>query len=424
MFLKLALNTAFRGNVTNMKKVPSFFDEIDPNKRLWKNEAASIQHLDTSGLHTLLWDLNTDDKIPKLTWWWWWWLFFIKNEKEPEKTKQLMILWSTKECDEIFVNDHLWKKKEEIRRKSKGKDGQVLTFGGMVAVWYYDGEKMLDPFFLKECDFELVQEQGRGYLLPKLEKDYSFRGENDKFVVNIKGGEIDFSFELTPWNRFLSTPRYSKRNYFGSYGYEILKLYGMKMRGNLDLRWKKEKISGSAYFQKVTVNAPTVPWYWGVLHTERGDYLDYFMPHLGLGMFRRSEKPRSYLDRCEIPLSKNLQFYDAERDELFRFHKLRIKKEFDRQNLPIFHIKAKSRSGQRGEGEISLSLRSYSRAYWRFEQKYLKLFRAILYYNEYPVVLEDFEFRWKFEDGSSHRLRREDLGYVTGNSEHAWGKLL
>jgi len=387
-------------------------------KRPWPAESEIIQHLDTEGLHKLLWDLNTEDRVPNLTWWWWWWIFFIKNPKNPDRPRQLMILWSTKNCDDIKVNDFDWKRKGDIEREEQGEK-QLLKFSGMVAIWYYDGEKMLDPFFLKECDFEVERKTRSGALIPGLEKDYRFYGGDDSFVVNIKGGPLDFGFEMSHFNRFLSTPRFSKKNYVKHYGYEILKLYGTRMNGTITTPTSSEDISGSAYFQKVTVNAPTVPWYWGVLHTQRGDYLDYFKPHLGLGMFRKTERPRSGLDRLELPLSKNLQFYDATRDELFRFRKLSVKKIFDPENLPSFHVRAWGE-----KGEVTLVLKAYSRAYWRFEQKYWKFFKSILYYNEYPVNLVDFDFHWTFDDGEEYRVTREDLGYVVGNSEHAWGKLL
>jgi len=386
--------------------------------RPWPAESELIQHLDIEGLHNYLWDLNTEDRVPNLTWWWWWWIFFIRNPANPARPRQLMILWSTKNCDDIIVNDFPWKRKGGIRREEQnGK--QVLDFNGMVAVWYYDGETMQDPFFLKECDFTVERKTRSGAVIPDLEKDYRFYGENKDFVVNIKGGPVDFSFRMSPQNRFLSTPRFSKKNYVKHYGYEILKLYGTELKGTISTQTSSEDISGSAYFQKVTVNAPTVPWYWVVLHTERGDYLDYFKPHLGLGMFRKTEKPRSGLDRLELPLSKNLQFYDATRDELFRFRKLSVKKSFDDENLPSFHVRAWGE-----KGEVTLRLKAYSRAYWRFEQKYLKFFRSILYYNEYPVTLEEFELRWTFDDGEEYHVKREDLGYAVGNCEHAWGKLL
>ena len=41
-----------------------------------------------------------------------------------------------------------------------------------------------------------------------------------------------------------------------------------------------EKFEGTGYFQKVSVQAPTFPWFWGMLHFDDGSYLDWFMPHI------------------------------------------------------------------------------------------------------------------------------------------------
>ena len=56
-----------------------------------------------------MWDLDLEGRIHNLTWWWWWWLFFLKDPANPGRTRQLMILWSTKDTDWIKVNDYLWR---------------------------------------------------------------------------------------------------------------------------------------------------------------------------------------------------------------------------------------------------------------------------------------------------------------------------
>ena len=78
-----------------------------------------------------MWVLKTDDMIPNLTWWWWWWLFFVKDPENPERTKQLMILWSTKYTDDIYVMDHHWKCKQ-----FPTWEGDALKFNGMTCAWW------------------------------------------------------------------------------------------------------------------------------------------------------------------------------------------------------------------------------------------------------------------------------------------------
>ena len=392
--------------------------EPDPNSTSIKQELRN-----PSQIADKVWNLNLSEKLDGLTWWWWWWIFFFDNPDDPEHPRQLMILWSTKNCDKIKVMDFEWERtKKIVRDKNPVTAENRMTFNGMTAVWYYDGKKMYDPFLLNESDFK-VDWKNSGELKPETNEDLRFFGGPENYTVriqNLKDG-LDFTFKLTPWTEFLSTPKYASRHYTGKYGYNILRFYGMKLDGTLTTPSQREDFNGTAYFQKVMVNAPSIPWYWVVLQSEKGHYIDYFRPHIGFQMFRRTKKPRSWMDRDGLPLSKGIQFYDPETDTLHRFKKMTVKKTFipgpehlGGEDLPIFHVEGKNAEGE----TISMELESYSRAYWRFEQKFWKFFKSILYYNEYPVTLKSFTFTGK--DGT---ITREDLGHVVGNAEHAWGFL-
>ena len=112
-----------------------------------------------------IWVLKTDDMIPNLTWWWWWWIFFIKDPDNPGRTKQFMILWSTKYTDDIQVMDMKWK----LKQLPTLDDDGVLKFNGMTAAWWYDGKKMYDPIVLEEMDFEVRHDGESGELKPLME---------------------------------------------------------------------------------------------------------------------------------------------------------------------------------------------------------------------------------------------------------------
>jgi hypothetical protein len=210
--------------------------------------------------------------------------------------------------------------------------------------------------------------------------------------------------------------RYRANRYTRKWSYNILRVYGSRVTGRYLVDGQEVDAAGStAYFQKVRVNAPAVPWYWCVLHTERGDYLDYFMPHVGLTIFRKTDRPRSWLDRDGYFMGRSLQFWDGAEQRLRKFKRTRIRKTFTDGDLPVFHLR-----GENERGTIELELEAYSRAYWRFEQKYLLgLGRSILYYNEYPSQLNRFEL---VQDGK--RTSLADLGWTAANCEHTWGKLL
>jgi len=370
-----------------------------------------------------MWALNIDEKIKNKTWWWWWWIFFIRNPANPDRPRQLMILWSTKNCDSIKVNDFPWYRSKPLTMHgaahhadgSPGKGG--MEFNGMTAVWYFDGERMIEPLLLEESDFTTTWDGERGELRPHGEEDRRYFGSPERYTVRVQRGELDMTFEMTPLANRASDTHFKKNLYYKNYGYSIQKIYHMGMTGSIVNAGEKEDIRGSAYFQKVMVNAPTVPWYWGILHCENGSYFDYFNPHLGFDLLRRTDAHDSILNRwnkVDRPMNRAARFYDIEEDVTHRFDRAWVKKSYV-DDLPVFRVNALDR---KTGSTMNFTLESYSRAYWRFEQRHMRIFRSILYYNEYPVMLKDFEMKLP-----GRKVTREELGYVTGNSEHAWGKL-
>jgi len=348
-----------------------------------------------------LWSLDTSTKVKGLTWWWWWWLFFIDNPANPDRPRQLMILWSTKNCKKVKIDDYSWKRKHGIENENNS-----MKFNGITAAWYFDGTKMHDPLLLDEHELHCQWDGNEG----KLQASTGirlFEGNEKEYKVKIEHNGQKFDFKLLPWTKFQSEPHYSGRKYVGKLGYDILKIHGVRLEGKIG----DEKVTGTAYFQKVMVNAPAVPWYWGLFHFEDGSYFDYFMPHVGLQCLRRSNSPKSAWDRGHVFMARNAQFFHEPTGKHYLFKNARIRKLIE-NGLPIFQLTAK-------ENGISLkaNMAAYSRACWRFEQKALGL-KTKLFYNEYPTDLLEFELK----DGSKI-ITKKELGKSVGNTEHAWGTL-
>jgi hypothetical protein len=365
----------------------------------------------------LMWDLDLEGVLPRLTWWWWWWLFFLKDPQDPRRTRQLMILWSTKHTKWIKINDYLWEPRRDVERVVDGGDAR-LSFDGMTAAWWYDGRRMHEPLLLERGDFEVVKEGQEGTLDPRSPHGLRLSGGPGRYRLDISMPERGHAFhlEMTPWTPFMSQHRYRANRYTRKWSYNILRIYGSRVTGRYLVDGKEvDAAGGTAYFQKVRVNAPAPPWYWCVLHTERGDYLDYFIPYVGPGVLRSTDRARSWLDHGEWKVGRSLQFWEEGAQRVHKFKRTRIRKTFTSDDMPVFHV-----SAENAHGSIDLELEAYSRAYWRFEQKYLGgLGRSILYYNEYPSQLNRFEL---VVDG--RRTTLEDLGWTAANCEHTWGKLL
>ena len=187
----------------------------------------------------------------------------------------------------------------------------------------------------------------------------------------------------------------------------------MKMKGQIH----GTKVEGSAYHQRVTVNAPGAPWYWGVVQWADGSYTGYSNPFIGPQMFRNTESSKSRLDWGDISLYKNIRFYHRETNTEYQFKSKTVKiKHMVENGLPIFDVK-----GRDEEKEIHLRLKAYARAYWRFQQPKRWGMNSILYYNEYPAEVVDFSFKTK---DRSLKVEKEDLGESVSNFEHTWGKLI
>lgn len=350
-------------------------------------------------------DIDTTHELRNRTWWWWWWIFFFKNHDDPNRTKQMVILWGTRNCKQVLVNDHLWERKSDLK-KEKGR----ASAHGMAAAWYFDGSRMIDPMFIDEGPLTSTWSPGKRELSVVGDGRYIFSGEEDSNKVMIARKELSVEIDMKPWTDFLSDIAPSGKEYFMHLSYSMHKIRGSKAQGRISMGDRTEEVEGTAYFQKVRINSPTSPWYWGTFHSDKGYYVDYFMPHIGPPMFRRTERHASKLDWGEKILSKGWRFYDADEGVLHTVNNIRMKKSYV-NDLPVFRL-----SGDDGDKKFEMEMTSYSRAYWRIQQPLLGIFNTVLYYNEYPANVTKFSF-----ESHGGRKTLEDLEPMVGNCEHSWG---
>jgi len=350
-------------------------------------------------------DIDTTNELRNRTWWWWWWILFFKNHDDPSRTKQMVILWGTRNCKQVLVNDHLWLRKRKLEKER----GKATTYG-MVASWYFDGKTMIDPLFIDDGPLTSRWSPGDRELNLVGDGRYAFSGKEEFNEVTIEREDLNVKIDLKPWTDFMSDVVPSGKEYFMHLSYAMHKIRGSKAQGRVSLGDSTEEVEGTAYFQKVRINSPTSPWYWGVFHSKNGSYIDYFMPHIGPPMFRRTEKHSSKLNWGERILSKSWRFYDADEGVLHIVKNIRMRKRYE-NDLPVFML-----SGDDGDKRFEMEMTSYSRAYWRIQQPLLRLFNTVLYYNEYPVNVTRFSF-----ESASGRRTLEDLGPIVGNCEHSWG---
>lgn len=380
-----------------------------------------------------LWKMPDLPNIKNLTWDWWWWIVMWPSKKFPGRSEQLMVLWSTKETSSILVNGNPW----EAASKPNSNEKNLLTLPGMTCGWYFDGEKMYEPIvFNKErivsisskhdgwnsnSDFGgaviTLTEQLMSTGLSDNREKFWIRIESDENAVKV-GAPKKFEIEMKPWNAALSKAKKSFQQYRNNLGYDIIRIHGCKAKGIYD----NEIFEGSAYLQKVRVQAPTIPWYWGFLHFSDGSYIDWFIPHISPLMLSSSDKPWQFRDSFEIPLSKAALFHDANRKRSEKFKNLKLKKiksnySVEKNNkkeaLPRFEIEMWN-----GRTMIVLTLDAVSRAYWSFDQPTRGGMISHLCYNEYPLKVVGIAI----EDEMGIRTI-DDWDWIHGNAEHSWGIL-
>jgi hypothetical protein len=316
-----------------------------------------------------------NESMPKGTWLWWFWLFFFNNPKTPQKPRQLMILWSTKNEREIDCND--------VKLKIDPlKDRSNLC--GAVAAWYFDGEKMHHNFLLEKCNIKILE---NGI--------YSDSATPTHFYMNKKksrikiGKDFDFVAEAISNHEF-KKPIYQSSTYIGKRGYSIIKLNHLNLSGKV----RNRPIRGSAYFQRILLTVPSPSWYWGIFHFQNGGVLTYFNPH--------------FLGKS---IKKDITFFDGKKMHTFRDIDV-FRKD---GKIPTFNI-----SGENRNEKIKFVVNSYSHSSWTFKKKAFKMFPSKLVYNEYPAVISDL----KLIDKKTGKIIPLSLGNSVGNAEHSTGFLL
>jgi hypothetical protein len=376
-----------------------------------------------------LWKIQSEDSIQRLTWQWWWWLVMLDAE-EVEGGRQLMVLWSTKDTKHIDVNGMAWQSQGRPRQ-----EGEACVLSGMVAAWWWDGEKMLEPLRLQDCRMAIVgsnngsneEENGcSGAVIPLTDEDLSMGldAENNRFWLNMKNTEIEgpesFEVEMMPWHPAVSTLRSASKEYGKGMGYSINRLHGCKAKAMIDGNIHE----GTAYLQRVKVQAPAVPWYWGMLHFSDGTYLDWFLPHVSMSMSSRTDRPWPLRHLAHFPLSQGGIWHDKERGRSERFNNCRVRLlpssssegeggHSPHAPLPCFEVELNN-----GRTRIRLRARAVSRAHFRFDQPTRGGMVSHLTYNEYPLKVEKL-----IVEDEKGRRELTNWDWVMGNGEHSWGLL-
>ncbi len=326
-----------------------------------------------------VWRVDEKFLARKGNWLWWWWIFYFREPKE--NPKQLMVLWSAKNEEKIHCNGL----DVELRHEFVQRQGKSLNVDGAVAAWYYDGKKMQENYLLDHAP--ILVEPGR---IRTDDPKTEFKELKSGFRVSLRGH--DFRVGPVQTKGFYAPEHRETRFLFNRFSYDILKITRAPFTSSLG--------GGTAYFQRVAVNAPAPPWYWGVYHFEKGGCAHYYEPHAGKTIFSNCAE-----ESWRVPIRKHFQFFDGEK--VFDSRDSRVKR-IDGEN-PLFEVNSQGR-----DWRARMLVEAYSSASWKFSKNAL----SRLTYNEYPCLVKEFSLK-----NRSGEVTLDDLGAGYGNSEHATGLL-
>jgi hypothetical protein len=285
------------------------------------------------------------------------------------------------------------------------------TFESIVASWYYDGNKMHDPLVLDRGKTETKYDDHSGEIRMESEQGvYSFGGSPADFKLNMNNQSIGIELSMQRWKDVMAELVSTGRNFVGNMGYSMLKYRALTSAGRIRVGESETPVSGRSYFQKVRIASITPCWYWATVQWNNGSYLQYFMPHIGIPMLRRSRSHESLMDWGEKMISKTLNFRDAEEGKEYLMKDVRITKRYE-NDLPIFTVNAFS-----NECELSIEMKTYARCCWNISQPLIGPLWHGIFYNEYPARVTEFKFK-----RGSRSVSKDDLGECYCNCEHTWG---
>ena len=361
-----------------------------------------------------LWKLQNLPPIHHLTWDWWWWLVMLDDENGNPAGKQLMVLWSTKDNPLVEVNGYPWKPKGRPGFDEQGS----IAMDGMVAAWWYDGKELIEPLVLEESRIIVLAEdhpnwpyEKGGIVASDTKEEFSMglHPDENKFWLRLETKHGDFDLTMTPWNRAMSSMKVAQAEYGLGMGYGISRLHGTLCEGSID----GKEVQGTSYFQKVCVQAPSPPWFWGVLHFDDGSYIDWFLPHISPTITAKDSRPWKRRDLTHYPLSQGGLFHDANRERTEKFSQVKVDRICNENGLPTFFVHMWN-----GLTEIRIEAVAVTRAHWTFDQPTRGGLKSHLTYNEYPLNVT----RLEIEDEIGIR-KRDNWGTIRGNAEHSWGLL-
>jgi hypothetical protein len=241
---------------------------------------------------------------------------------------------------------------------------------------------------------------------------YSFEGKDADLSLKAENPKVLIDIRMNRWTDEMAKLVPSSKTFFYNMGYTMLKYRALKASGKICIGSSEEDVKGRAYFQKVRISSITPAWYWGVLQSDNGAYMQYFYPHVGIPLLRQKYSHESSLEWGEKAVSRSLNFYDPGERKEHIMKIMRIDKRYE-NDLPVFTVEARS-----PDAEVTAEMATYGRCCWNIAQPVIWPLWLGIFYNEYPARLLNLKF---MDKKRGRTLDKDDFGRWFCNCEHSWG---
>ena len=344
-----------------------------------------------------------------------WWFFYLFPEgDEGYGPEQLMVA--------VMANKNKLSEFNGLETEPMNlsrEDGKE-KFNSVINSWYSNKEELIE--IVKDTSKTELSPKGR---LEAFNKPASAgknlviesrSDERDGFQVHLKNSHYTLDFET--FNNSNEKGQWPKENYnldkLGL-GANLINWTRMNFKGELKINGVKKDITGAAYFQRVCLHIPLMPWKWLYTVFPIGDVFIGFIPYLGLQHIRRTYKfsSKNHIEDLTWPIKTVGKWIKAETGEIIEFDKVTIKTLLHDNDAPNFEIKA-----IKDEGAIKFTAHTEKDIKNVMKKPVLAgLTENRYFYNEYIFSVEDFESTL-----NEIELNQPENGY--GNFEYTWGQWL
>ena len=347
----------------------------------------------------------------------WWFILLAPKGRDGYGPRQMMFTVATRADKQVRIND-TWLPAMDLARRV---EGGVDRFPAIAVGWYNDGQTVHEGVLHDVATAALSSsEQALRCWTDDSETAYGceFRaapGPAPGLEVTVRGHGLAAHF--TSWGDLDSeytSPALidDSPNPLGNVNFIAWRR--MHFAGEFDLPEGREHLEGLAYFQRICMNMPLIPWkwFWGVFPD--GTIFSTFLPYVGLNLTRREYRffSRDWLEQTVVPIRKTGYMKGPGAAPPIHFDRVTADPIVAGRAHPEFLVTARN-----GRGDwLSFRTESHGHAGFGVHRPVAGPLQTHWAYNEYMYRMVDLNGMV-----SGQPVNSATMGQGYGNVEYTWG---